>query len=118
MKDLRYPIGKFEFNGPLTQQQREHYIQQIADLPVQLRQAVAGLTDAQLDTPYRPDGWTVRQVVHHLADSHINLYIRTRFALTEDQPTIMPYLEPRWAELYDARTGDIEFDRDAGAEPE
>jgi uncharacterized damage-inducible protein DinB len=76
----------------------------IAVLPTRVREAVAGLHDAQLDTPYRPGGWTVRQVVHHIADSHMNAYVRLRFALTEDHPTIKPYSESAWAELADART--------------
>jgi hypothetical protein len=105
--DLRYPIGKFEHRGPGTAAQREAWIEDIAALPRRLREAVAGLDDAQLDTPYRPGGWTVRQVVHHLADSHINSYVRFRLAVTEDGPTIKPYQQHLWAELPDARTADI-----------
>jgi hypothetical protein len=87
---------------------RERRIAEIAAAPAHLRKAVAGLTPAQLDTPYRPGGWTVRQVVHHVPDSHLNAYTRIKLALTEEEPTIRPYEEARWAELPDARTGPIE----------
>ena len=107
-KDLRYPVGPFEQPAQLTEEQRRSYIGAIADTPVRVRAAIAGLTAAQLDTPYRPGGWTVRQVVHHLPDSHMNSYVRFRLALTEDEPTIKPYDEARWAELADAKTAPIE----------
>ncbi len=107
--DLRYPIGKFDGEGPITPERLRQWIGEIAAAPGQLRAAVAGLTDAQLDTPYRPGGWTVRQVVHHLPDSHINSYCRFRLALTEDVPTIKPYVEARWAELPDAGTAPAEL---------
>jgi hypothetical protein len=87
---------------------RPRLIGEIEAAPAQFRAAVQGLTEQQLDTPYRPDGWTVRQVVHHLADSHLNAYIRFRLALTEDQPTIKPYDQSQWAELPDARTAPVE----------
>lgn len=109
MHDLSYPIGKFQYDQPLTDQGRQECIDQIADAPSKLREAVAGLTDAQLDTPYRPGGWTVRQVVHHLPDSHMTSYARFRLALTEDQPPIKGYYEDRWAELPDARTAPVEL---------
>lgn len=102
--DLRYPIGKLVRKPQLTAEERRSAIDAMADVPRTLRAAVANLTDAQLDTPYRAEGWTVRQVVHHLADSHMNAYCRFRLALTEDNPTIKPYDETRWAELVDART--------------
>lgn len=102
MQDLRYPVGKFDSEAPLTAESRAAAIADLASLPANLRAAVAGLTDAQLDTPYRPEGWTVRQLVHHLADSHINAYTRVRLALTEDNPTIKPYEEKLWAELADS----------------
>ena len=102
--DLRYPIGKLVRKPQLTAEERRSAIDAIADAPRALRAAVANLTDAQLDTPYRAEGWTVRQVVHHVADSHMNAYLRFRFALTEDNPTIKPYDEAKWAELVDART--------------
>ncbi len=107
--DLRYPIGPFQYDGTHTAEQRQRLIDQIAATPGKLRAAVDGLSSQQLDTPYRPGGWTVRQLVHHLPDSHLNSYIRFRLALTEDQPTIKPYYEDRWAELEDARHGPIDL---------
>jgi len=106
--DLQYPVGKFQWGGGVTDEQRKQLIDQIEQAPAQLRQAVAGLSEEQVDTPYRPGGWTVRQVVHHLADSHMNAYIRFRLALTEDEPTIKPYDQERWAALEDARTAPLE----------
>ncbi len=106
--DLRYPIGPFKFDGSANDEQRQILIDQIAETPAKLRQAVAGLTEAQLETPYRPNGWTVRQVVHHLPDSHINSYMRFKLALTEEEPTIRTYHEDRWAELDDARRAPID----------
>ncbi len=108
-EDLRYPIGKFTMPGPeLTPEQRQECIQRIAAAPAALRAAVRGLTPAQLATPYRPGGWTVAQVVHHVADSHINAFCRVKLALTEKEPAIKPYLQDRWAELPDAREAPIE----------
>jgi DinB superfamily len=107
--DLRYPIGPFQYDGPQTDEQRQGSIDQIAETPARLRAAVEGLSPQQLGTPYRPGGWTVRQVVHHLPDSHLNSYIRFRLALTEDAPTIKPYYEDRWAELDDARHAPIDL---------
>jgi len=104
MTDLRYPIGKFNYGGPLTEEKREAFLNDIARTPANLRSAVRGLSDAQLDTPYRPGGWTVRQVVHHVPDSHMNAFIRFKLALTEDEPTIKPYAEDSWAHLGDAAT--------------
>lgn len=101
--DLRYPIGRLVRAPTLSVDERRAAIDAIAQTPERLRAAVHGLTDAQLDTPYRPDGWTVRQLVHHVADSHMNAYIRVRLALTEQSPTIKPYQEAAWAELADAR---------------
>lgn len=103
MSDLRYPIGEFVAPGSLTAAERVTAIEQIALLPGQLRDAVVGLSEKQLDTPYRPGGWTVRQVVHHLPDSHLNSYVRWKRALTEDVPTICTYEEARWAELSDSQ---------------
>jgi hypothetical protein len=101
--DPRYPIGKFEMPKEVTQPRRQQAIDEIAATPAKLRDAVKGLRDAQLDTPYREGGWTVRQVVHHVPDSHMNAYIRLRLALTEDKPTIKPYEEALWANLADAK---------------
>jgi len=98
--DLRFPIGRF---NPATESSRTQQIDAIRQLPTHLRAAVAGLSDAQLDTPYRDGGWTVRQVVHHLADSHANAFARFKLALTEDWPTIKPYDEAAWAELADSK---------------
>jgi hypothetical protein len=104
----RYPLGEFKWEGPATFAQREHWIGEIQEAPANLRAAVSGLSDARLDTPYREGGWTVRQVVHHLADSHLNAYVRFRLALTEHEPTVKPYDQALWAELEDARTAPIE----------
>jgi uncharacterized damage-inducible protein DinB len=103
MPDARYPIGRHESVSTLTPEQRADAIAQIAATPEQLRRAVLGLDDRQLDTPYRDGGWTVRQVVHHLPDSHLNAYVRFKLALTEEQPTIKPYQEARWAETAETR---------------
>jgi hypothetical protein len=106
--DLRYPIGDYRREeADLADHARS--IATLAALPATLRSAVQGLSDAQLDTPYRDGGWTVRQVVHHLADSHMNAYLRVHFALTEDWPTVKAYDEQRWAELPDARRAPIEI---------
>jgi hypothetical protein len=101
---LRYPIGKFEVSDTVTLTQRSDAVVAIAELPERLRASVQGLTDVQLDTVYRNGSWTLRQVVHHVADSHMNAYIRFKLALTESTPTIKPYMEERWAELLDARS--------------
>jgi uncharacterized damage-inducible protein DinB len=106
--DLRYPIGPFEFGLPVPTAERSLYLSQVAEAPAKLRAAVANLSDAQLDTPYRDGGWTVRQLVHHLPDSHLNWYIRGKLALTENEPTIQPFVENSWAELPDGRAGAIE----------
>jgi uncharacterized damage-inducible protein DinB len=106
--DLRFPIGKFQWSGANTPEDRERYISALAEAPANLRAAVAGLNDQQLDTPYRPGGWTVRQVVHHLPDSHANMYVRLKLALTEDEPLIKPYDEAAWAELPENKATPIE----------
>lgn len=108
MDDLRYPAGKFGFPDTVSPAELAGFIDQIAEAPARLRASVAGLDDKQLDTPYRPGGWTVRQVVHHVPDSHMNSYVRFRLALTENDPVIKPYEEARWAELEDARAMPIE----------
>lgn len=101
MEDLRFPIGRFTYDS-YTDDDINNWIMEIEEIPGQLKEAVRDLTDEQLDTPYRPEGWTVRQVVHHLADSHMHSYIRFKFALTEDAPLIKPYDEAKWAELPDS----------------
>jgi uncharacterized damage-inducible protein DinB len=106
--DLRYPVGKFDFACAVAPEDRPRLIEEIAAAPTRIREAVHGLADPQLDTPYRDGGWTVRQVVHHLADSHMNSYIRFRLALTEQEPSVKAYDEKKWAELVDARTGPLE----------
>jgi hypothetical protein len=106
--DLRYPIGKFQRPAALSAAERRTAIDEIAAAPAQLRAAVKGLTEAQLETPYRPDGWTVRQVVHHVPESHLNAYTRFKLALTEDTPTIKPYDENGWSRTDDVRTTPIE----------
>jgi hypothetical protein len=108
VQDLSYPIGQFAYSGPLRKEQRIAAIDNIQSAPAKLRSAVRGLTPQQLDMPYRPGGWTVRQVVHHVPDSHANAFIRTKLALTEDEPAIKPYDEKRWAELADTRLTPIE----------
>lgn len=102
--DLRYPVGPWARpSAPITAAQRAANLTDLRELPARLRAAIAALSDAQLDTPYRPGGWSVRQVVHHVADSHMNAFIRIKWALTESNPTIKPYDEVRWAELPDAK---------------
>jgi len=106
--DLRYPIGPFTIDSTPTHEQIQRAVAEIAKAPTRLRAAVEGLTPEQLDTPYRPGGWTVRQVVHHVPDSHLNSYCRFKLALTEDEPTIKGYHEDRWAELEDSRATPVE----------
>lgn len=101
--DLRYPIGRFTPPADDTASLRAEYLATLRALPGNLRTAVAGLSDAQLDTPYREGGWTVRQVVHHVADSHANAYVRCKLALTEEWPAIKGYEEAEWAKLADSR---------------
>lgn len=101
--NLSYPIGKFQWTGPNTETERAAFISAIAAVPQKLRAAVANLNEKQLETPYRPGGWTVRQTVHHVADSHMNAYIRFKLALTENEPLVKPYDEKAWAELTDSK---------------
>lgn len=105
---LRFPIGQPAQKPELTDVERVQAIAIIEACPAQMRQALSGLTAEQLDTPYRPGGWTLRQVAHHVPDSHVNAYIRFKLALTEDEPTIKPYAEDRWAELQDTRITPVE----------
>src|ERR1700722_20904138 len=109
--DPRFPIGKFSYSGALTPEQKQSFVDEIAQAPVKLRAAVKGLSDGQLDTPYREGGWTVRQVTHHVPDSHVNAFVRLKLALTEEKPTIKPYDEAAWAELADSKLAPIESSR-------
>jgi uncharacterized damage-inducible protein DinB len=104
---LQYPIGRFRRPTKFGPTEREHAIAAIEEIPNRLRAAILGLSDEQLDTPYRPGGWTVRQVVHHIPDSHLNAYTRCKLALTEDNPTIRSYDEAKWAELPEAKTAAV-----------
>jgi uncharacterized damage-inducible protein DinB len=106
--DPRYPIGKMEMPKEITTAKRQQAIASIAATPKNLREAVRGLNDAQLDTPYREGGWTVKQVIHHVPDSHMNAYVRLKLALTEDKPTIKTYDESVWANLADSKSAPIE----------
>jgi hypothetical protein len=108
MTEERYPIGKFERRDTLNPDERRAMIDVIAAAPARMREAVAGLDATQLDTPYREGGWTVRQVVHHVPDSHLNAYVRLKLALTEDDPIIRPYDEALWAALPDSRDTPVE----------
>jgi uncharacterized damage-inducible protein DinB len=109
MPDLRFPIGPCPRDPDLNAEKRRLWTQHIAETPQQMRAAVSGLSTAQLDTPYRDGGWTVRQVVHHVPDSHMNAYTRFRLALTESEPTIKPYDQEAWANLADSRTAPVEW---------
>ena len=108
MSDPRYPIGKFACDGPPTEQQRNKLIDDIEQTPAHLRAAIQGLSPQQIETPYREGGWTVRQVVHHVPDSHLNAYTRCKLALTESEPKIRDYDEARWADLADTRDTPVE----------
>ncbi len=108
MPDPRYPIGPFVFDDNPTPESRARHIEQIAGLPPKLRAALGGLTNQQLDTPYREGGWSPRQVAHHVADSHMNAYVRFKLALTENVPTIKPYEEGDWARLKDTEQTPID----------
>ena len=108
LEQLKYPVGRFDLEGKLPAGGRAELIESLATVPTRLTTAVAGLSDEQLNTPYREGGWTVRQLVHHVPESHMNAYIRFKWGLTEDTPAIKTYHEGRWAELPDARTGPID----------
>ena len=108
LEKLRYPIGKFEFHSAASSSEVKEWIKEIEQLPAVLKKSLKGLNEKQLNTPYREGGWTIRQVVHHIADSHMNAYIRFKLALTEDKPTIKPYLEKLWAEMDDSTNLPIE----------
>jgi hypothetical protein len=109
MSDPRYPIGKYSYERALSSEQRTSLIDEIAAAPAALRAAVKGLSSEQIETPYRDGGWTVRQVVHHVPESHMNAFVRFKLALTEDQPTIKPYMEDRWAKLPDVKATPVEI---------
>ena len=109
LENLRYPVGRFNPKNTLTPTERASMIQIIENFPSDIKQAVHGMDDSQLDTPYRPDGWTVRQVVHHVVDSHLNSYIRFKWTLTEDEPLIKTYNQTAWAELTDGKTGSLDL---------
>ena len=112
MADLRYPVGKFDFNAPVSEADYPRFIAAIAETPGALRSAVAGLSRDQLETRYRADGWTVKQLVHHVPDSHLNGYTRFKLALTEHEPTIKPYDQAKWAELPDSQRVPIDVSLD------
>jgi uncharacterized damage-inducible protein DinB len=110
--DLRFPVGKFDFEAKVKEADHPRLIAEIAEAPGKLRSAVAGLSRDQLETRYRPDGWTVKQVVHHLPDSHLNAYTRFKLALTEDEPTIKTYDEAKWAALPDSQRVPVDVSLD------
>jgi hypothetical protein len=112
MTDLRYPVGRFQRPELVTEAERNEAIDRISALPAQMRFAVEGWNAKQLDTPYRPDGWTVRQLLHHVPESHMNSYIRFKLALTENEPAIKPYDEAAWANLPDATTAPVDLSLD------
>ena len=109
LEQLRYPIGKVKLPTPLIAEQRQAHFQTLRETPGRLRELVQSLDDDQLDTPYRPEGWTIRQVIHHLVDSHVNSYVRFRWTLTEDKPLIKVYDEKAWATLPDAQYGPVDI---------
>ncbi len=109
LERLKYPIGKYDPPKTISPTLLTTWIENLATLPQEMADLTANLTHQELEKPYRPEGWTVRQVIHHVADSHLNAYARFRLTLTEERPAIRPYFEDRWAELADARTGDIQF---------
>lgn len=112
LEELKYPMGKYELEENIDKSSIDKWIKDIESLPQKLSDAVKGLTLQQLQTPYRPDGWTVQQVIHHIADSHMNAYIRFKLALTEDKPMIKPYEEKLWAELPDTKLVEINVSLD------
>lgn len=112
LEKLKYPIGRYEVDDNIDKASINNWIKEIETLPQKLYDAVKGLNTNQLQTPYRPDGWTVQQVIHHIADSHMNAYIRFKLALTEDRPMIKPYDENLWAELPDTKLVDIKVSLD------
>lgn len=112
LQQLRYPIGVFEVPEEITQELLDEWINILEDLPKRLTNMVTPLSEEQLETPFRPGGWTVRQLVHHISDSHHHSYIRFKWALTEDNPVIKPYLEKEWSKLFDAQSAPIQMSLD------
>jgi hypothetical protein len=108
MESLMFPIGKFQLPDTINDEHVSTWIETIASFPEQLRSEVSSLPEQQLDTTYRPGGWSIRQIVHHCADSHLNSYIRIKLALTEETPTVKPYFEDKWAELTDGKSLSVE----------
>src|SRR5208282_408308 len=109
MTDPRYPIGKFSYTGPLTAEEKQQCLTDIEQTPARLRAALDALSDQQLDTPYRDGGWTLRQLAHHVPDSHMNSYIRCKLALTENDPVIKPYLENLWPSCLNPATRRVQY---------
>ncbi|NQX31453.1 putative metal-dependent hydrolase [Pedobacter boryungensis] len=107
LEKLKYPIGKYTPPATINAQHIQLWIEDLANFPQEIASITSLLSEADLEVAYRPEGWTVRQVVHHLADSHINAYTRVHLTLTEDNPSIRPYFEDKWAELTDGKTSDI-----------
>ena len=112
LEKLKYPIGQYQIPNPITQKLLQEWITTLEQLPSRLQEMVTPLSNKQLETPYRPGGWTIRQVVHHISDSHHHSYIRFKWALTEDNPTIKPYFEKEWSNLFDAKTAPIQLSID------
>lgn len=108
LEQLRYPIGRFKYPEEYSEEQMKEWIINIENFPANLKKEVENLSESQLNTPYRPGGWTIKQLVHHLADSHINSYVRLKLTLTEDEPAIKPYFEERWATLKDSELVPVE----------
>ena len=112
LEQLKYPTGKYEIPNPITEQHIKEWISVLEHLPARLENMVKDFSEEQLETPYRPGGWTVRQLVHHISDSHHHSYIRFKWALTENKPIIKPYLEKEWSNLFDAKTAPIQMSLD------
>ena len=112
LEQLRYPIGKYKTPESITEDDLKEWIGVLEELPSRLENAVSGLSEDKLETPYRPEGWTVRQLVHHISDSHHNSYIRFKWGLTEDNPVIKPYLEKEWSNLFDSKSAPIQMSLD------
>ena len=112
LEKLRYPIGKYQVPDTITEEHLQTWISVLEELPKRLEKAVAGFSEEQLETPYRQGGWTVRQLIHHISDSHHNSYVRFKWGLTEDNPMIKAYFEKEWSELFDSKTAPIQMSLD------